>query len=273
MIFKQSLGVLRQDKELVLFPIISGVTMLALLAALAVPTVFLTGIAEGRAENSPWYYVFFFVFYLVGYFVVIFFNTGLISCAHIRLNGGDPRFRDGLRFAADNLSRIAGWALISATVGMILQMIRERAGIFGRIFAGILGLAWNLVTFFVIPVIVFESRGVIDSIKGSASLFKRTWGENVVLRFSVSLILLLLGLVGVVPIVLAALTKTAAVIVPVVIVILLYWVALAILGASLNGIFAAALYNYAITGRVPSAYSPDVIAGAFAQRTGRNWWS
>jgi hypothetical protein len=272
-IFKESLGVLKQDKELALFPAISGIVMLVLTASFFIPIALLGGVADGEFEGNALYYVLFFIFYLIGYFVVIFFNTGLIACVQIRLSGGDPKFSDGMRYAAGNLGKIAGWALISATVGLILQAIRERAGILGRIAAGLLGLAWNLITFFVIPVMIFESEGVISSIKKSAALFKRTWGENVVLRFSLGFIMFLAALVGIVPLVLAVLTESVAVIVIVGGVVVLYWFALAITSSSLTGIFATALYNYATTGMVPPAFSPDVIAGAFGQKTKKGLFS
>ena len=272
-IFKESFEVLRQDKELVLFPIISGIITILITVSFMLPLAFLFANDNGDFKMNPFYYVVIFVLYLLGYFVVIFFNTGLIACAHIRLNGGDPSFRDGLHFAMNNLGKIFGWALISATVGLILRMIRERGGIFGAIAAGLVGIAWNLLTFFVIPVMIFENAGVFDSIKSSASLFKRTWGENVVLRFSVGFIIFLLALVGVIPIALAALTKSAVVIILVAAVVVIYWAVLGVLSASLNGIFAAALYNYATTGTVPSAYSPEVIAGAFEQKERRGFFS
>jgi hypothetical protein len=266
-IFKESLTVLKEEKMLALFPIISGLVMIILTIGLLVPLYYLAGIKEGTVENNPLIYVFLFIFYFVGYFVIIFFNTGLIACAHLRLNGMDPSFQDGLQFALENAGKIAGWALISATVGLALNLIRERAGIFGRIAAGIIGVAWNLITFFVIPVFVFEGLGVIQSIKKSASLFKRTWGENMVLRFSVSLILVLFGMIGILPIALAVMTKSAPIIIAVGALVAIYWIVLFVLGASLNGIFAAALYNYASTGVVPSAYSPGLIENAFAPRT------
>ncbi len=273
-IFRESWGVLKKDKELVLFPIISSLVILLLTASFFVPVVVFSGIRSGEFDGAnPLYYVLLFIFYLVGYFVVIFFNTGLIACAQIRLRGGDPSFSDGMRYAAANLGKIAGWALVSATVGMVLQAIRERGGILGKIAAGIFGLAWNLLTFFVIPVMIFEELGVMQSIKRSAELFKRTWGENVVLRFSLSMVLFLFGLVGVVPIVLAALTRSVAVIAVVGVVVMLYWFALGIIGAALNGIFSTALYDYATTGTVPAAFSPEVIAGAFEPRTSRGIFS
>lgn len=272
-IFKESFEVLKQDKELVLFPIISGVITILITASFMLPLAFLFANDSGEFKMNPFYYVVIFILYLLGYFVVIFFNTGLIACAHIRLNGGNPRFGDGLNFAMNNLGKIFGWSLVSATVGLILRIIRDRGGILGAIVAGLVGVAWNLLTFFVIPVMIFENAGVFDSIKRSSLLFKKTWGENVVLRFSVGFIIFLLAMVGVVPIALAVLTKSAVIIIAIAAVVVMYWAVLGVLSASLNGIFAAALYNYATTGTVPSAYSPELIAGAFEQKTRQGLFS
>lgn len=267
-LLKSSWRVLREHKSLVAFPIISTITTVVMMAALLLPAYFLTvpTIKDGNAPNQLLYYLFFFIFYFLASFIVIFFNTGLIACATQALKGQDPDFAYGFDVAKKNIGKIAGWALVSATVGLILKAIRERAGIIGQIAAGIIGFAWNLIVFFVIPVFVFQGFGVIDSIKESASLFRRTWGENMVARFSLGIVFFLLGLLGIVPIVLAAMTRNAAVIIGAAGIALAYWIVLAVLSASLNGILAAAMYQYAITGQVPSAYNPYTISGAFQQR-------
>ncbi|MHB8894079.1 MAG: DUF6159 family protein [Candidatus Geothermincolia bacterium] len=265
-LLKASWGVLRKHKSLVAFPIISTVATIVLIAALMVPAYLLTGMRNGHVNSPVLYYVFFFIFYFIASFIVIFFNTGLIACAHQALRGEDPTFAYGFDVAKKNIGKIAGWALISATVGLILKMIRERAGILGAIIAGIIGFAWNLIVFFVIPVFVFQGFGVIDSIKESASLFRRTWGENMIARFSLGLIFFVLGLLGIIPIVLAVFTKNAVVIIGIVALVLAYWTVLAVLSASLNGILATALYQYAISGQVPAAYNQGTITSAFQQK-------
>jgi Family of unknown function (DUF6159) len=231
-----------------------------------VPAVFLSGLAGGNFDNQWVLYTFLFLFYFVTSFVVIFMNTGLISCAQVSFQGGDPSISDGFSVAFQHVGKIAFWALINATVGMVLRTIRERGGIIGSILAGLVAVAWNLITFFVVPVIIFQGYGVIDSIKESAGVFKRTWGENVVARFSIGLIFFLLGCIGIVPIVLAILTQQAAVIIAAVALVLLYWVTLAIISATLTGILSTALYDYATTGQVPSAFEPGSITAAFGQK-------
>jgi hypothetical protein len=262
-LLKSSWAVLRKEKSLVIFPIVSGILTIVLILSLMVPAYFLTGVRDGNVKNNPWFYVFFFIFYFVASFIVFFFNTGLIACAQEVMRGGDPDFSYGFNIATQNVGKIAGWALINATVGMILRMIRERLGIFGAIIAGLAGLAWNLITFFVIPVLIFQGYGVIDAIKESAGIFRRTWGENMVARFSLGLIFFVLGLAGAVPIVLSFLTRSGPVIMLGIGIAIAYWAVLAVISTSLTGILSTALYDYAVTGQVPAPFNPQTIAAAF----------
>ncbi len=267
---KESFAVLKKDKEIMLFPVISGLLTVMAFISLFVPFSF----AFLGGEVSPsFFYLLLFSYYLITSFIVIFFNSGLITCAHMRLNGKDPTFKDGLKKAWKHIDQIFVWSLISATVGLILRLIidkieeSEKLGpigkIVGMIFIGLLGMAWSFLTFFVVPVMIFENKSVFASIKHSGSLFKKTWGENVIGQFSMGLVFLLLGLAGLGALVLAFLSGSLMVIVVVGGLTLLYWTLLAILSASLNGIFVAALYNYATTGKVPSAYSQELVKGAF----------
>jgi hypothetical protein len=72
------------------------------------------------------------------------------------------------------------WAVVAATVGMVLRAIHNRVGFIGKILASLMGAAWSLATFFVVPVLVLEDRSISDSFKRSVSVFRETWGETVV---------------------------------------------------------------------------------------------
>lgn len=155
-LMKTSLGILRKDKEIMIFPVLSFIACAVILLSFFVGFFFL-GLPS--VDSSLWLWVVLMILiYFVLFFIVIFFNTAIIACANIRLNGGDPTVADGLRIASQNIGRILLWALISATIGMILQAIRERAGWAGKIIAGIIGFAWTYVTFFIIPVLIFEKK-------------------------------------------------------------------------------------------------------------------
>ncbi|HLU12788.1 MAG TPA: DUF6159 family protein, partial [Arenimonas sp.] len=173
---KASAAVLRADKELLWFPVISAIATTLVAATFLLP-LFGLGLLEGR-EPGPVLYLFGFLFYLCQYFVIFFFNTALVGAAMIRLEGGDPTVSDGLRIARERVGAILGYAAIAATVGLILRALEERAGFLGRIVVGIIGLAWTLATFLVVPVLVSQNVGPIEALKESVSLLKRSWGEN-----------------------------------------------------------------------------------------------
>ncbi len=98
----------------------------------------------------------------------------------IRLRGGDPTVDDGFRIALKHVGPILGYAFVAATVGMILRWLSERSGTLGRIVVSLVGIAWNVTTYLTVPVLVMEEVGPIEAIKRSASLLKKSWGEQIV---------------------------------------------------------------------------------------------
>lgn len=257
---KESFNVLKKDKEIMLFPILSGIVCLAVTLSFILPLFILDFIDFGGGILQ---YILLFFYYLVSYFVIVFFNVGLITCADIRLKGGDPTVRDGINNAIKNIRKIFLWALISATVGIVLRILSERSGMIGRIIISIIGMAWNLLTFFVIPVMIIDNREVIPSIKKSGEIFKKTWGETVVGQFSISLVFLPLFLIGILFPLLGVLSGVGVILIMSIAAMVFYWVLLAIIQQSLNGIFNIALYRYATEGVVSPAFSEDVIKNAF----------
>ena len=173
-LIKASAAVLRADKELIIFPIVSSIGVLVVMASFAVPMM-LTGFFDTLFKGGPQIpgYVVGFLFYVVQYFVIIFANSALVGAAMIRLRGGDPTVGDGFRIAMKHIGAILGYVLLSATVGMILRWLSERGKIMGRLVSSLGGLAWNLATYLVVPVLVVEDVGPMEAIKQSANLLKR----------------------------------------------------------------------------------------------------
>ena len=240
-----------------IFPVLSFAASAIILMSFFVGFFFL-GLPS--IETSLWIWVVFMVLiYFVLFFIVIFFNTAIIGCANIRLNGGDPTVADGFRIASQNIGRILIWALISATIGMILQAIRQRAGWIGTIIAGIIGLAWTYVTFFIIPVLIYEKKGIAPSIRRSASLFKQTWGETLIGSFGFGIIFFLLALLGLIPIVLGVLIGSTIGIVIGVIIAFFYWAFIGVVASATNGIYVAALYQYATKKELPPEFDASLI--------------
>jgi hypothetical protein len=260
---KASWRILMEDKKLLAFPIMSGFFTLLVIATFVIPLIFSNG-AYSLATNSVTGIVLLFLFYLISYFVVIFFNVGLISCVHAKLNGKDMTVGEGLSAAGRHIGSIVAWAVVAATVGLILHMIEDRAGFMGQIAASIVGGVWSLVTLFVVPVLAFEDKGVFSAMKESLELFKKTWGESVVGTISITLIFAAIGIVGLLLLIgTLFIGNTTLFFVALALFIVLVAV-LAILASAMQGIFTVALYTYAKTGSAPGIFAPGVVEGAFA---------
>lgn len=262
---KMSWRILMEDKKLLAFPIMSGVVTLIVIATFILPLIFSAG-ALSLATNSVGGIILLFLFYLVSSFVVIFFNVGLISCVHAQMQGNTMTIREGLSAAGTHLGSILAWAIIAATVGVILRLIEDRAGTLGQIAAGLVGGVWSLVTIFVVPVLVFEEKGVFDAINGSLDLFKKTWGESAVGSLSIGLVFVAIGIVGFLLVLATLMLNNILVIYAAVSLFIVLVAILAILASAMQGIFVVALYIYAKTGQVPASFNRELVEGAFAPR-------
>lgn len=254
-LMKTSFNVLKKDKEIMVFPLISLIISIFILISFFTSFIFFLGL---DFMTTPLSYIIIFFVYVILYFIVIFFNSAVIGCATIRLNGGDPTISDGFQIAKNHIGKIVGWVIVGAIVGVILKIIHERVGFLGKIVTWIAGLAWTYATFFVIPVLIYEDKRVIASIKRSAQLFKETWGETIVGTFGFGIIFFLLALIGLPMIFLGAMFGLSGAIIGF-IVAFIYWLIIGIISTATNGIYVAALYQYATKNQLPSAFDPSTI--------------
>ncbi|MBU0494181.1 MAG: hypothetical protein KKA73_24245 [Chloroflexi bacterium] len=267
-LIKASAAVLRADKELIVFPIVSGIVMLVVTATFAFPMI-LTGMLESLflGDSQVLGAIVAFLFYVVQYTIIIFANSALVGAAMIRLEGGDPTLSDGFRIAFRRIIPILSYALIAATVGMILRWISERVQFVGPLVASLFGLAWDLATYLVVPVLVVEGVGPIEAVKRSAILLKQTWGEQIVGNFGIGIIFALVAvpviILGIVVIALAASAESLAIIVVTVVVIAVVLVLIGLINSTLSGIYLAAVYRYAAQGQVSGFFSEDMVREAF----------
>lgn len=249
---KTSLRVLRKDKELLVFPLLSGIVLILLLAGFIGGMFLSFGFDAMFGGASTWIFaVLMVVYYIVAFFVSFFFNAAVVGAATIRLNGGNPTLGDGLRIARENVGRIFLWALFAGTVAMILRAIQERMGLLGKIVIGLVGVAWSLATYFVVPVLIYEKLGPWAAVKRSAHIFKSTWGETLVGGFSMGAIFFLAGVLGILAIILGVVLGGIIGLLVGLLVAVVYWVILGLVASAASSILTAALYRYATTGKVP----------------------
>jgi hypothetical protein len=273
---RQSFAILRSDKQLMLFPVLSAVSCFILTAIIATGGAFLVLPARAAAlaageqfhpNQSPLFMVGMFTLYVVNYFVIVFFNVALVGVANSRLMGGTWTFRDGLDLAWERKFTIFQWALVAATVGVILRTLEERLGLIGRIIMRFVGIAWALACYFVVPVLAFEDLTPIEAVKRSSKLFRDTWGEKVMGGFSLSLVSLVLMLPGIGLVILATFLGGGTGLLVGLAVMFIYFLLLSVFMSAVGGIFNAALYRYACFKQVAPAFSQDLIASAWAPKS------
>lgn len=257
---------LKKDKEILVFPLLSGLSCLLVLLSFALPLFFSGALAEKSDLAQPFYYGVLFLFYVLNYFVITFFNSAIIACAAIRMAGGDPTVADGFKAAMERLPLILGWAALAATVGIVLRMIEDRSEILGKIVAGLLGMAWTMTSFLVIPILVLERKGPVDALKASAKYFKRSWGEQITSNFSFGLVFFLLSLGGIPLILIGLFSGIMPLMVVFVALAVLYWIALSLVQTALQSIFQTALYLYVKESNSPQGYPTALLEQAMRQK-------
>ena len=255
---EQSYRLLMQDKELMILPLISGAIGLVIVGVVAG-----FGFATSFAlEPGPALYIPLFLFYVVMFSISYFFQAAVIAGATERMRGGDPTVSSALSAAARRMGPIVIWAVVSATVGVILRTIQDRVGFVGKIVVGLLGAAWAFATFFVVPVLVLEDHTLEDSFKRSVDLFKKTWGENLVGGASIGVAVFCAWVT------LFAATGLLAYVIGVAAVAFLVVgaIALIVFSSALQGVFTASLFRYATEGKGPSGFDPDLLQNAFVPK-------
>jgi hypothetical protein len=158
------------------------------------------------------------------------------------------------------------WAVIAATVGIVLRAIGERSGLVGRIAVAIVGGIWSLVTIFVVPVLVLEDKGVVAAMKESGTLFKKTWGETVVGSISIGVIFGAVMIVGLLGVLAAFFIGSITVMILAVVLFVMILAVVAVISSAMQGIFVTALYSYAKTGNVPTGFGKGVLENAFVPK-------
>ena len=267
------IGLLREDKSLLIFPLLSSLAMFLIVGSFAVPLYpLVTAMSTHGYVRSldSLTYVGLFIFYWIQFTIVTFFNTALVEVAMERLDGCEATTADGLRRAWARFPTILAYSAIAATVGTVLRLIVERVGFIGKIVVGMIGFVWAVATALVVPVLAAEDVGPVEAVQRSVELIKKSWGEdligNVGIGLAFGVVMAVVAFCGAM-LFLAALSvhSTAfAVLVLVILVVTLCTTALA--QATLSGLYSAALYRYAAGETKTGDIDPALLESAFRAR-------
>jgi hypothetical protein len=280
-IAKASWAVLKRHPKLLLFPIFSGIAFLALIAAIGASVFagaksdYVRHVADNLRGDEPVVYTLLFAFYFACTFIIIFFNAAMIFCALQCFAGREPSLRAGLATAVGRLPQILAWTFVATTVGLILNalqnFLKDKLGFIGALLGGLGEVAWGVVTYFVVPVVVVDGVGPIEAVKRSSSVLRRTWGEAVGGEGGLGAIsfLLLLPVMLIAALVVAAgrgVGADAATVVTLAVIIVPYVLALTVVFTALGTIFRTGTYIYATTGKAPSNMDPALLQAAFRKK-------
>jgi Family of unknown function (DUF6159) len=273
MLIKASFIVLKTNKNLIFFPIFSFLGLFLVTASFTTIHFFSGTLYNDAGElmlpppptgniqlmDNIIYYGSIYSFYFILYLVMIYFNSALVGCAKMHLIGENPSINDGFKMANSRIRSILGWGSILAVVGLIFKSIEGQSKTMGKVISGFLGVAWSLTTFLVIPIIVIEGKGPIESFKESAKLLKKSWGDQLLLNVGFGLIFL--PIIIATPFVLYALFFSIDTTYHLIIFIvyMLFWGIALSLHSVLQTIFQTALYIYLKEGKLPYGFSSDLL--------------
>lgn len=268
---KSSWHVVMSDKKLLWFPVVSGIMFLIVVASFWIPIGILFDqgkLLDANGKPHLWFYPVAFAFYFCTTFVVVFCNAALVSCALMKFNGQETTLGDGFRAAMARLPQIIMWSLVSATVGLLLKAIENANEKVGYWIAAILGTAWSIMTYFVVPILVVEKVGPFEAVSRSIKVMKKTWGESLTGKMGIGLFLFLLAIPLIILLVIAVFVAMKM---PVVGIIMLVAVGILFLlymavSAALNTVFIAAIFQYATKDEVPEGFERRSLAHAFASK-------
>ena len=265
---KKSWGLLRENPELIRFPLYGAVATVLLAIVTIGPGLYLFE-EDVLAGAIPLFVIGVYVLSVVGFY----FSVGLAAAADMIFRGQTGvTVGDGLAVSRSRFSQICGWAAVSTAISLVMGLLENQGGIGGQIAARVVGMAWALVTFLAVPVIAIEGTGAVGTLKRSASIFRERWGQQITGNIAIGGIVFLVGfLPGVALIAVGVIIWPSAGFAGAVLAVigaLIICVAL-LVSKALGGIFGVALYRYATDGEVIGGFTQEDLESAVRQKRGR----
>lgn len=245
--------ILKENKKMLLFPFLSGVTLVLLIIS-----------SKNIDLNDN--YLLMFIYYYIAYFIIVFFNASLIASVKKYIDGETPTILGGLKVAFSHIHHIALWVLIASTIGILLKFIGERFGFIGEIISSIFEAILHVATFFVVPVMVLEGKKTSESLNDSIALMKETWGIQIIGAFSFEFIFFLLTLPLWGLLLVMNMLNTPFSIITLGAIAVIYMIFLLLIQFSLYGIFQTAVYKYARFGEIPKGFAKEQLESSFQKK-------
>lgn len=272
---RKSWGLLKENPYLFAFPIIGLVLTLVPLIVFGVPALIFLD-----ADNN-WLAAAFAIALVFGVQAFATFpSAGLVAAVDEEMHGRDASVGRGMSAAFGPVGPLVAWSAIQTVVSILLGLVRGngQGNIVGVLLRNIVAAAadvmWQLITFFVLPVMMIEKESPINAIKTSSGLFKKQWGTQLAggVRIGglVALLVILPGalvMVGGIALVFTGNTGTVvAGIITAVIGFLIIMLGSLIISA-MRGIYSVALYYYAKDGEVLGGFTGEELQSSVSLKS------
>jgi hypothetical protein len=264
---KKSWALLRENPELLRFPLYGGAATIVCAIVVVGPGVYLIEDDQTVFDDA---------LAVIGFYLLAvigtYFSVGLAAAADMIFHGREASVGDGLAVARTRFSQIAGWAALSATLGIALSAL-ENQGAIGQIVGRLLAIGWSLITFLAVPVIALEGTGPFETLKRSSSLFKSRWGAQVTGNIAIGGAVFLFGMLPSALLIFAGFLIWASASFAGALLLVLGVIGLAIsvlVSSALTNIFGVALYRFALDGEALGGFTADELNSAVKNRGGRN---
>ena len=290
---KATWGVVRGNPYLLLYPVVAAVLGVVVVLVVVGAGLGILGVqtatqqaeqaANGGQVSTATTVVGVIVLVIAAYLGTLITDIcmgGLVASADAELQGRDSSFGAGLSQAFRRLPALLGWAGIQTAVGWLLSAIRGNGSnnnaivaIIRALAASLVAMAWSVVSFFVLPLIILRGEGPIGALKRSFELVKSNWGTQVSGRVRIGAMIALLGtLPGIIVLVgggfLTAASK-AAIGVPLIVLGIVVLMVASILVSALKAVFSVALLHFAETRQPIGPFSAEQLQSAVKVSAGR----
>ncbi|WP_136799889.1 DUF6159 family protein [Desulfosediminicola ganghwensis] len=274
-LLKTSWSVLKRDKEIFLFQIISAFCCVSILSFFILPLFnpsenlvesFLNGTLFDIPDSGETitekiiHYSKLFLLFSSTYFISMFFNVATVQCAIMRMNKQNPTFFDGISVAFYRLPSVLCWSFLSSTIGFLLQFVEERSNWVGNLMAKFIGLTWTLASWLVLPIMVYEKVGPLTSLKRSAKIIKGTWVVALLEEFTFGLLISVLSSKAIFFPLFALLFGTYKSLIIAAFISILYLAVLWSFFSALLTIFQAALFLTVKNNEIPEVFNSGELA-------------
>ena len=200
---KLSLQILRQHKQLLLFPFISTATCLTLVSLLVTPSWYFIG--QQWAHRQVLYakeievIILILAILFLCNIVILFCNAALIATTMAYCQQKPIKLSAGFKAANACFPQIIQWTLFNTTIGATLRFLQTRVHRLSILSSTLADMTWSVICYFITPILVMEKTTPLQSIKRSSQLLQATWGHSLVSNVGLGFILFFTQLLMLVP--------------------------------------------------------------------------